>query len=100
MATPTGTPNGELYAMFVVFKDGNKRIRYSRDFKRGRDKKKGKRNKIHALAICFSYLNRFQDAVKTFEIYDHHPGMPPNGKKVFKWEQGIVEHDEITHLVL
>ena len=95
----SGTPHGELYALFVVFLDGNKRIRYSRDYKNAHARKKCRRDKIIALKRFFKYLKKYENRVKTFQIYDHHPGMPPKGKKVFHWEQGILEHDEITQLV-
>lgn len=93
------TPNGQLYAMYVIFKDGNKRIRYSRDFKNSRAKKSGKRDKLEALKNCFSYLRKRENQIKTFEIYDHHPGKPADGEKVFKWSQDIILVDHITHLV-
>ncbi len=93
------TPNGQLYAMYVIFKDGNKRLRYSRDWKRGRDKKARQRDKIQGLFSCINYLKKFENKVKIFEIYDHHPGKPYDGEKVFKWNLGTVSIDLITHLV-
>lgn len=93
------TPNGQLYAMYIICKDGKILTMYSRDWKRSRDKKTRKRDKLEALKNCFAYLYKREHRVKIFEIYDHSPGQPNDGTLVFKWNQGNVIQDQITHLV-
>lgn len=74
-------PKGEYYCLYIVFKDGNKRVFYSRDRKSSKSKFK---NDHIGLVRLLKLAQKHTHSAENMSIYDHREGNPSNGTLIWQ----------------
>ncbi len=86
-------PNGESYAMQIIFQDGGKAQFYSRDKKNSNSKQ---RLPELGLKRLLKLAEKHESKAQNIDIYDHQPGNPANGTLVFRWNRGKIKVNKVV----